>query len=86
MDMERHCPMDLLPDRTSDTLAAWLKEHTGIEVLSRDREKDYAEGGRGGARSDGGPASYRPGRAASSTFSTVGATIVAQARPGPGVQ
>jgi transposase len=49
VDLERRCPIDLLPDRTSDTLADWLREHTGVEVLSRDRGKDYAEGGRLGA-------------------------------------
>lgn len=49
VDLERHCPIDLLPDRTSETLADWLREHAGIVVLSRDRGKDYAEGGRQGA-------------------------------------
>jgi transposase len=49
VDLERHGPIDLLPDRTSETLAAWLTEHAGIEILSRDRGKDYAEGGREGA-------------------------------------
>jgi transposase len=49
VDLERHCPIDLLSDRTSDTLADWLREHTGVEILSRDRGKDYAEGGRQGA-------------------------------------
>jgi transposase len=49
VDLERHCPIDLLPDRTSETLATWLIDHTGVEILSRDRGKDYAEGGRQGA-------------------------------------
>jgi transposase len=26
VDLERHCPIDLLPDRTSETLVGWLKE------------------------------------------------------------
>jgi transposase len=47
--LERHSPIDLLPDRTSETLAAWLAAHPGIEIISRDRGKDYAEGGRQGA-------------------------------------
>lgn len=49
VDLERHCPIDLLPDRASETLAAWLNEHAGVEVLSRDRGTDYAEAGREGA-------------------------------------
>jgi transposase len=49
VDLERHRPIDLLADRTSETLAVWLTAHPGVEVLSRDRGKDYAEGGRVGA-------------------------------------
>lgn len=49
VDLERRCPIDLLPDRTAKALAAWLLEHAGVEILSRDRGKDYAEGGRRGA-------------------------------------
>lgn len=49
VDLERHGPIDLLSDRTSETLANWLREHAGVEVLSRDRGKDYAAGGRQGA-------------------------------------
>ena len=32
VDLERHLPIDLLADRTSETFAAWLKEHPGIET------------------------------------------------------
>lgn len=49
VDLERHCPIDLLPDRPSEALADWLREHIGIEILIRDRGKDYAEGARQGA-------------------------------------
>jgi transposase len=48
VDLERHCPIDLLPDRTSACFADWLRVHQGIEIISRDRGKDYIEGaGRG---------------------------------------
>lgn len=33
-----------MPDRTAKTLAAWLKAHPGVEILSRDRSKTYKRG------------------------------------------
>lgn len=44
VDLERHRPLDLLPDREAETLSAWLKAHPGIEVVSRDRSRTYASG------------------------------------------
>lgn len=42
-DLERGKVIDLLPDRSADTTAAWLSAHPGIEVVSRDRASLYAE-------------------------------------------
>src|SRR5438067_1896813 len=47
--MERRRPIDLLPDRSAESLAKWLQEHPGVEVIARDRSAIYAEGARSGA-------------------------------------
>lgn len=48
-DLERHCRLDLLPDRDSTSAAAWLARYPSIEIVSRDRAGEYAEAARLGA-------------------------------------
>jgi transposase len=43
VDLERRCPIDLLPDRETKTLQDWLKNHPGVEILCRDRSPAYTE-------------------------------------------
>ena len=49
VDLERRRPIDLLPDRESESLAKWLATHPEVETISRDRSRAYAEGATSGA-------------------------------------
>ncbi|MFF4121113.1 ISL3 family transposase [Streptomyces sp. NPDC001714] len=43
VDVEAGRVVDVLPDRTSDTFAAWLAEHPGAEIICRDRASAYTK-------------------------------------------
>lgn len=49
MDLEEHKVIDLLPDRSPETLVQWLQNHPGVEMISRDRAGAYADGASRGA-------------------------------------
>ncbi len=49
IDHERGDIVDLLPDRTPERLAQWLRDHPGVEIVTRDRAEAYAQGITAGA-------------------------------------
>ena len=44
VDLERRCVLDLLPDRTAETLADWLRGQPQVAAVARDRSTEYARG------------------------------------------
>lgn len=43
IDAETRQRIDVLPDRLASTLEAWLRDHPGVEVVTRDSSGAYAE-------------------------------------------
>jgi transposase len=44
VDLEAQQPVDVLDSRTAEAVVKWLKEHPGIEIVSRDRRTEYIKG------------------------------------------
>jgi transposase len=49
LDLERREVVDVLPDRSAESIAQWLRRHPEVEIISRDRCDLYAQGARQGA-------------------------------------
>ncbi len=49
VDLERGRVIDLLPDREAATVEKWLREHPGVEIITRDRAAAYAQAASAGA-------------------------------------
>ncbi len=49
VDLEAHRPVDLLPENSAESLDRWLKQHPGVEIISRDRGVEYIKGATNGA-------------------------------------
>jgi transposase len=48
-DLESHQPLDLLADRSVETVSAWFQAHPHVEIVSRDGSSEYASAIRKGA-------------------------------------
>ncbi|MCP4416145.1 MAG: ISL3 family transposase [Chloroflexi bacterium] len=49
VDLESRQPIDLLDSREAGDVTAWLKQHPGVEIISRDRAYEYAKAASEGA-------------------------------------
>ncbi len=43
VDLERHCPIAILPEYTPAAITAWLTDHPTIKIIARDRASIYTE-------------------------------------------
>src|SRR6266699_868378 len=43
-DLESSKPIEVLPDRSVETVSAWFEQHPTVEIVSRDRSSEYAAG------------------------------------------
>lgn len=48
-DLERNIPIDVLPDRSVQTVCTWLEQHPEVEIICRDRWSEYATAAQKGA-------------------------------------
>lgn len=44
VDLEQHRPIEVLSDRTAESVAAWLQRHPEVQFVARDRSTEYARG------------------------------------------
>jgi hypothetical protein len=50
VDLETHCPVEMLADREAASVTRWLRTRPGVKLSSRDRAGAYAEGAKRGAK------------------------------------
>jgi transposase len=48
VDLTTRQPIDMLPERSAESVATWLQAHPSVQLISRDRASLYAEGARQG--------------------------------------
>jgi len=49
VDLQAHCPVEVLPDREAATVVRGPRAHRGVKIISRDRAGAYAEAATRGA-------------------------------------
>ncbi len=49
VDLELRKPIEILPDRSTETVEAWLRAHPEVDIVSRDRGGNYAAAAKKGA-------------------------------------